>query len=41
VHVALGTDAPDRLPLGAEGVSWFRFGSDGRVAGFSARPDGG
>jgi alkylhydroperoxidase family enzyme len=41
VHVALGTDAPDRLPLGAEGVSWFRFGSDGRVAGFSARPDDG
>ena len=32
---------PDRLPLGAEGVSWFRFGSDGRVAGFSARPDAG
>jgi alkylhydroperoxidase family enzyme len=41
VHVALGTDAPDRLPLGAEGVSWFRFSADGRVAGFSARPDGG
>ena len=41
VHVALGTDAPDRLPLGAEGVSWFRFSSDGREAGFSARPDGG
>jgi alkylhydroperoxidase family enzyme len=39
VHVALGTDAPDRLPLGAQGVSWFRFGSDGRVAGFSARAD--
>jgi len=41
VHVALGTDAPDRLPLGADGVSWFRFDIDGRVAGFSARPDGG
>jgi alkylhydroperoxidase family enzyme len=39
VHVALGTDVPDRLPLGAQGVSWFRFGSDGRVAGFSARAD--
>jgi alkylhydroperoxidase family enzyme len=41
VHVALGTDAPDRLPLDERGVSWFRFGSDGRVAGFSARPDDG
>lgn len=41
VHVALGTDAPDRLPLDEGGVSWFRFGSDGRVAGFSARPDDG
>jgi alkylhydroperoxidase family enzyme len=41
VHVALGTDAPDRLPLGADGVSWFRFDSDGRVAGFSARPERG
>jgi hypothetical protein len=41
VHVALGTDAPDRLPLGADGVSWFRFDSDGRVAGFSDRPETG
>jgi len=41
VHVALGTDSADRLPLGADGVSFFRFGDDGRVAGFSARPDGG
>ena len=41
VHVALGTDAPDRLPLDDRGVSWFRFGSDGRVVGFSARPDDG
>jgi len=41
VHVALGTDAPDRLPLDDQGVSWFRFGDDGRVAGFSARPDPG
>ena len=38
VHVALGTDAPDRLPLDDQGVSWFRFGDDGRVAGFSDRP---
>jgi AhpD family alkylhydroperoxidase len=41
VHVALGTDAPDRLPLGEGGVSWFRFDSDGRVAGFSDRPGDG
>jgi alkylhydroperoxidase family enzyme len=41
VHVALGTDGPDRLPLGEDGVSWFRFDSDGRVAGFSARPEHG
>jgi alkylhydroperoxidase family enzyme len=41
VHVALGTDAPDRLPVDEGGVSWFRFGSDGRVAGFSDRPDDG
>jgi alkylhydroperoxidase family enzyme len=39
VHVALGTDAADRLTLDDQGVSWFRFGSDGRVAGFAARPD--
>jgi alkylhydroperoxidase family enzyme len=39
VHVALGTDAADRLTLDDQGVSWFRFGSDGRVAGFSARAD--
>ena len=41
VHVALGTDAADRLPVDEQGVSWFRFDSDGRVAGFSARPDTG
>jgi len=41
VHVALGGGAVYRLPLGADGVSFFRFGDDGRVAGFSARPDGG
>jgi alkylhydroperoxidase family enzyme len=41
VHVALETDAPDRLPVDDQGVSWFRFGSDGRVAGFSDRPDSG
>ena len=41
VHVALGTDAADRVPVDEQGVSFFRFGSDGRVAWFSARPDGG
>jgi alkylhydroperoxidase family enzyme len=41
VHVALGTDSAERLPLGADGVSFFRFDDDGRVAGFSARPGGG
>jgi alkylhydroperoxidase family enzyme len=39
VHVALGTDGADRLQLDAQGVSWFRFGSDGRPAGFAASPD--
>jgi alkylhydroperoxidase family enzyme len=39
VHVALGTDAPDRLSLDEQGVSWFRFDDDGRVAGYSSRPD--
>jgi alkylhydroperoxidase family enzyme len=41
VHVALGTDGADRLPVDGQGVSYFRFDGDGRVAGFSARPDGG
>ncbi|MGY1616137.1 carboxymuconolactone decarboxylase family protein [Geodermatophilus sp. SYSU D00691] len=40
VHVALGTDGPERLPLDERGLSWFRFDGDGRVAGFAARPDG-
>lgn len=40
VHVALGTDAADRLPVDDQGVSWFRFDVDGQVAGFSDRPDG-
>lgn len=38
VHVALGTDGADRLPLDEQGVSWFRFDEAGRVAGFSAHP---
>lgn len=39
VHVALGTDGPERLPLDERGVSWFGFDDAGRVTGFAARPD--
>jgi alkylhydroperoxidase family enzyme len=38
VHVALETDGADRLPVNDQGVSWFRFDAEGRVAGFSAEP---
>ncbi len=31
VHVTLGTDGADRLPLNDQGVSYFTFGPDGRV----------
>src|SRR5829696_350825 len=40
VKVALGTDGADLLPVNEEGVSFFRFHDRGRVAGFSAEPDG-
>jgi len=36
VHVALGTDGADRLPLNEQGVSYFDFAADGKVAGFRA-----
>ncbi|WP_409332153.1 carboxymuconolactone decarboxylase family protein [Trujillonella humicola] len=36
VHVALGTDGAERLPLNEQGVSFFSFDEAGRVAGFSA-----
>jgi alkylhydroperoxidase family enzyme len=36
VHVALGTDGAERLPLNEQGVSFFSFDDDGRVAGYSA-----
>jgi len=36
VHVALGTDGAERLPLNEQGVSFFSFDDAGRVAGFSA-----
>ena len=38
VHVALGTDGAERLPLNAQGVSFFGFADDGSVAGYSAEP---
>lgn len=38
IHVALGTDAADALPTNEDGVSFFAFADDGRVAGFSATP---
>ena len=36
IHVVLGTDGPDRLPIGSDGVSYFRFDESGRATGFSA-----
>jgi AhpD family alkylhydroperoxidase len=41
VHVALGTDGAERLTVNDDGVSFFRFGSDGRVSGYAATTDGG
>jgi len=38
IHVALGTDAADALPKDAQGVSFFSFDPEGRVAGFTAAP---
>lgn len=36
IHVALGTDGTDRLPINESGTSFFGFDDGGRVAGFSA-----
>ncbi len=36
IHVALGTDGTDRLPVNDAGTSFFGFDDSGRVAGFSA-----
>lgn len=36
IHVSLGTDAADALPKNSDGLSFFDFADDGRVAGFSA-----
>ena len=38
IHVSLGTDGIDRLEVNDEGVVYFGFGEDGRVAGFSPTP---
>jgi hypothetical protein len=35
IHVGLGTDGADRLPVNADGVSFFAFGADGRVLGYA------
>lgn len=35
IHVVLGTDGADRLPMGADGVSYFRFDDAGRATGFT------
>ena len=35
IHVALGTDGADHLPVGSDGVSYFRFDESGRATGFS------
>ncbi|MFZ4486117.1 MAG: hypothetical protein ACOYO9_05970, partial [Candidatus Nanopelagicales bacterium] len=36
IHVVLGTDGADRLPVGADGLSYFRFDASGRATDFSA-----
>ena len=35
IHVALGTDGADRLPVGEAGVSYFTFDEEGRATGFT------
>ena len=35
IHVALGTDSADRLPVGEAGVSYFTFDEAGRATGFT------
>lgn len=35
VNVALGTDGAERLPINADGIAYFDFDDDGRVAGYS------
>lgn len=38
IYVALGSDGADALPKNEQGVSFFSFDQDGRVAGFTATP---
>jgi alkylhydroperoxidase family enzyme len=39
IHVSLGTDGADALPTNEQGVSFFTFGADGKVAEFSPTLD--
>ena len=39
IYVALGTDTADILPKDGQGVSFFSFDKDGRVAGFTVTPE--
>ncbi len=36
IHVCLGTDGADQLPLNERGVSYFSFDADGKVAAITA-----
>ena len=36
IHVCLGTDGADRLPVNERGVSYFSFNADGKVAAITA-----
>jgi alkylhydroperoxidase family enzyme len=38
IHVALGTDGADRLPVNEQGVAYFGFDADGRVASMGPSP---
>lgn len=40
IHVTLGTDGVDRLDVNDDGVVYFGFDADGRVAGYHQTPDG-
>jgi hypothetical protein len=40
IHVALGTDGADHLPVNEQGVAYLSFGEDGRVSAIAAQlPD--
>ena len=36
IHVALGTDGADHVPVNERGISYLSFDEDGRVAAMSA-----